>query len=112
MQFEPVDQPPRARQAQSEPTSTGPPVLHRLVDVRDARTLVDERDPNAGAAAVSRDLDDRLTPASVDQGISGELAGGGDQLGLIDQRQTRPRGIGTRDLSHTNDVSVSLDADD
>ena len=52
------------------------------------------------------DLDGGGPAAAVDQGVAGQLARRGDQLGLVDQRQLRGDREGAHGLPHPDDVGV------
>src|SRR6185437_13944715 len=87
-QLELVDQPPRAGQTEAEADTRTPAVGQGQVDVRDARALVGEADPDAALAERRRDhLDPGQAAAAVYQGVAGQLAGCRHHLGLVHQGQ-------------------------
>ena len=78
-----ADQPLGAAQPQPEAVRGGEAVAHGHRDLGDARPLVVEVDLKADAA-VAADLEDRhLAAAAMHEGVAGQLADGGDELGSL-----------------------------
>ncbi len=83
-----VRQPLRAAQAEAQPAAGGVAVLQRQLDVRDARALVLERQAQTLARCRrSSDLEQHVAAAAVVERVARELAGRGDDLGLVDQAE-------------------------
>src|SRR5262245_49076958 len=80
-----VGEPPRAAQAEPESAARGIAVGEGELGVRDAGPLVLERQPEPAAATLVERLEAHRAATSVDEGIAGELARRGHDLGLVDQ---------------------------
>ena len=76
-----------AAQAEAQAAAGGVAVLHRQLDVGDARARVEEHQLQPLARAVRHGSMQRdLAAAAVVERVARELARGGDDLGLVDQR--------------------------
>src|ERR1700733_2998907 len=84
-----VAQPPRTAQAEAHPLAGGVAVLQRQLDVRDAGSVVLEHDPDAAPCAILHDVHGGLAALAVVERVARQFAGRGDDLGLIDQSETR-----------------------
>ena len=78
----------RAAEPQTETGARGEAVLQGLLDIGDAGTVILECQPHAAPAGVVDDLQMHLTAAAVIQRVACELAGRGDDLGLIDEAES------------------------
>ena len=73
------------------PVARGKSILQGLLDIGDAWALVLERQPDPAAAALFHDFEPQLAAAAIIQRVARKLAGGRDDLGLVDKAQARPR---------------------
>src|SRR5690606_9596780 len=104
-----VHQAPGPAQPHAEPVTRGVAVAERPVEVRDARPLVDEGQPQPGHPRRTDRGDLHPAAAAVHQGVAGQLTGGGDQLRLVHQPEPEPgRGL-PHMLAHPHQVHVRPD---
>ncbi len=71
--------------------------------------VVGEGEPHAFAHAVVEHFDGDFAAAAVLERVARELAGGGHELGLVDEREALRDGALARELAHAHDVFGSLD---
>src|ERR1700679_4278240 len=82
-----VRQPLGAGKPETQAGARGVAIGHRAGDIRDARPLIDEGQAYAAAYAVAQRLDLQHAAAAIFHGVARDLAGRGDQLGLIDKAE-------------------------
>jgi hypothetical protein len=87
-QVELIDQAPGATQPKTEArarTEAGP---HSVFDIRNAGSVVGNRQHEAKSRTISCRLDDRLSPAAVGDGVPAKFTGGGHDLCLVEKTKT------------------------
>src|SRR5690349_25161326 len=85
LDIELVAEPLGAAEPQSEAVPRGKAVAQRLGDVGDARPLVGEDQPQAAPDAGAQAVETQIAAAAIVDRIARDLAGGGHDLGLVDE---------------------------
>src|ERR1700733_3893562 len=99
-----VDQPFGAAQPETQALAAGIAVGHRQFHVGDAGALVGEGQPHAVALAVAQGFHTHVAPPAVIDGFACDLAGGGDDFGLVDQAESGRHGTCPDRLPHPDHV--------
>src|SRR5262245_37788880 len=85
LDIEVVDQSLGSGQAHAEATATRPAVAHRLLEIRDARSLVNEAQVNTTTTTVAADFPVHVAATAILERIASKLARRGDELRLVDK---------------------------
>src|SRR6476469_4664357 len=104
-----VHQSPSAAQTEAQPAARGEPIFERQLDVRDARPLILAGEAQPAANTVGEQLHPRGAAPAVLHRVPGQLAGGRDDLGLIDQAEAGLDRPLPHPLSHPHDVVRAAD---
>src|SRR5918993_6090465 len=81
-------QAPRAAETEAEAAAGGVAIAHGELDIGDAGAFVLERQPQTAPPVIVDPIDGHGPAPAVLDGVARQLAGGGDDLGLIDQVET------------------------
>src|SRR3989442_6702607 len=96
----------RARQAGAHALRGRVPILHRALDVRNARAFVAGNDPDALAIAVLFEAEEDLALLGVHQDVARDFGNGGGNDRLLTARESRDGGQRAALLSRFNDIHV------
>ena len=99
-----VGEPARTAEAQPEPAAGRIAIAQRQFDVGNARALIFEGQPQTTTSPSSTPSIDHTAAAAVLNGVAGELAGGGDDLRLIDEVEPELHRALANSLADADDV--------
>src|SRR5205807_8273921 len=107
-----VHEPLGTREADPQAPARAVPIAQRQLEVLDAGTVVLEGDTDATSLAVCQFVAEYPTPARVAEDVSGQLAGGRDHLGLVDDAEAQLDRRGADARPHRDERGLRFDRAD
>src|ERR1700677_1418883 len=104
-----VAQPLCAAQTQAQPLPAGKTVGQRLRDIRNARAVVDEVEPQSDAAVTLQSVEMYIAATAIYERIARKFTRRGDHFGLINLREAERLRFFAEETTQTHDLLARSD---